>query len=94
MLETATEGSPRRSDSRRRIVLNGLGSSILLSLAAEARAAPAPFCGAVVELPSWAFTIPWQEELVSWAGYSTWTRVVGKKQGGGLFGFLEKDKVK
>eukprot|EP00884_Botryococcus_braunii_P004033 jgi/Botrbrau1/13630/Bobra.0373s0008.3 len=74
-----------------RIVLNGLGSSILLSLAAEAHSAPAPFCGAVDQVPSWAFTMPWEEEVVSWDGYSTWTRVVGKKQSRGLFGLFAKD---
>jgi hypothetical protein len=74
--------------------LTGFGASVGLGFAAEAWAAPAPFCGAVVDVPSWAFTMPWQEEIVNWEGFSTWTRLIGKNDGGGLFGFFKKDSPK
>ena len=43
-------------------------------------------------MPSWAFTIPWEERLVDFGGYKTWVREVGKKpgSGGGLFGLFGK----
>ena len=43
-------------------------------------------------VPSWAFTIPWEERLVDFGGYKTWVREVGKKpgSGGGLFGLFGK----
>ena len=50
----------------------------------------------VVGVPSWAFTIPWEERLVEFGGYKTWVREVGKKpgSGGGLFGLFGKNSDK
>lgn len=64
-----------------------MGAGLLL----RADALPAPFCGAVDVIPSWAFSLPWQEKVIDFNGFSTWIRVVGKgSEGGGLFSFLNK----
>lgn len=56
-----------------------------------------PLAAAVsVGVPSWAFTIPWEERLVDFGGYKTWVREVGKRPGsvGGLFGLFGKSADK
>lgn len=44
-------------------------------------------CMSRAGVPSWAFSIPWEERLVDFGGYKTWVREVGRKEGGGG-GFL------
>ena len=44
-------------------------------------------CMSWTGVPSWAFSIPWEERLVDFGGYKTWVREVGRKEGGGG-GFL------
>ncbi len=61
----------------------------------QADAVPAPFCGAVDVIPSWAFSMPWEEKVIELNGFRTWVRIVGKgSEGGGLFSFLNKGSVK
>ncbi len=56
----------------------------------DARAQVAePFCGVLPRAPAWAFSMPWQERLVPYAGGQTWVREVGGgSSGGGLFGLF------
>ena len=60
---------------------------------AAAAAALKPFCG-VTGVPSWAFTLPWEERLVDFHGKKTWCRDVGQKSRGlfGLFRSSEADR--
>lgn len=76
---------------QRRAVLLSAAASVPLLTAGPAVSAPvAPFCG-VTGVPSWAFTIPWEERLVDFAGHKTWVREVGKQEGGGgFFGLFGK----
>ncbi len=43
-------------------------------------------------VPSWAFSIPWEERLVAFGGYNTWVREVGHQEGGraGFLGLFRK----
>jgi hypothetical protein len=52
-----------------------------------------PFCG-VTGLPSWAFSIPWEERIIDYKGYKTWIRAVGKQpdKSGGFLSLFGKGK--
>jgi hypothetical protein len=76
--------APHRRDALLSISTAALITLPFASATASTSVPNEPFCGVTDNVPSFAYTVPWDQYTVDFAGKKTWCRRVGKQPATGI----------